>query len=247
MYVFADVLDRDIAQLVAVLISDAVDEHVVPWQTSWRRPIASAWHARRIASRPCYISSASPLSCGALEGGPFARHPAGNMGRPRNTRLWSRKPGPAMIIASLLDTDLYKFTMMQVVLHHFPDAQVEYRFKCRNPGVDLSPYVAEIATRSRPLQAAVHARELDYLRRWRFFKSDFVDLLGCSSSTSDSSASSRSPRRAKSTSPSGGRGCTRSCSRCRCSRSCPKSTIATCIRSRTSSRDAARLAARSRR
>ena len=40
---------------------------------------------------------------------------------------------PRMIIPSLLDTDLYKFTMMQVVLHHFPGAQVEYRFKCRNP------------------------------------------------------------------------------------------------------------------
>ena len=44
-----------------------------------------------------------------------------------------------MIIPSLLDTDLYKFTMMQVVLHHFPGAQVEYRFKCRNPEVDLTP------------------------------------------------------------------------------------------------------------
>ena len=40
-----------------------------------------------------------------------------------------------MIIPSLLDTDLYKFTMMQVVLHHFPGAQVEYRFKCRSEGV----------------------------------------------------------------------------------------------------------------
>jgi nicotinate phosphoribosyltransferase len=49
-----------------------------------------------------------------------------------------------MIINSLLDTDLYKFTMMQVVLHHFPEAQVEYRFKCRTPGVDLTPYIAEI-------------------------------------------------------------------------------------------------------
>jgi nicotinate phosphoribosyltransferase len=48
-----------------------------------------------------------------------------------------RKPplGRAMIIESLLDTDLYKFTMMQVVLHHFPGAQVEYRFKCRNRNV----------------------------------------------------------------------------------------------------------------
>jgi nicotinate phosphoribosyltransferase len=43
-----------------------------------------------------------------------------------------------MIITSLLDTDLYKFTMMQVVLHQFPGAQVEYRFKCRNGGVNLA-------------------------------------------------------------------------------------------------------------
>jgi nicotinate phosphoribosyltransferase len=49
-----------------------------------------------------------------------------------------------MIITSLLDTDLYKFTMMQVVLHHFPSAQVEYRFKCRTPSVNLVPYIVEI-------------------------------------------------------------------------------------------------------
>lgn len=30
---------------------------------------------------------------------------------------------PTMIIHSLLDTDLYKFTMMQVVLHQFSGAQ----------------------------------------------------------------------------------------------------------------------------
>ena len=53
-----------------------------------------------------------------------------------------------MIIASLLDTDLYKFTMMQVVLHQFPGAEVEYRFQCRNaksPGISpLAPYVNQI-------------------------------------------------------------------------------------------------------
>ena len=48
-----------------------------------------------------------------------------------------------MIISSLLDTDLYKFTMMQVVLHQFPGAEVEYRFKCRNTA-NLAPYVGEI-------------------------------------------------------------------------------------------------------
>jgi nicotinate phosphoribosyltransferase len=84
-----------------------------------------------------------------------------------------------MIIPSLLDTDLYKFTMMQVVQHHFAEAEVEYRFKCRNPDVDLSPYVEEIQSEIRALcDLRFTQEELDYLRRWRFFKSDFVDLLG---------------------------------------------------------------------
>jgi len=84
-----------------------------------------------------------------------------------------------MIIESLLDTDLYKFTMMQVVLHHFPSAQVEYRFKCRTPGVDLTPYLDEIEREIGALCGLRFSqRELEYLRRWRFFKSDFVDLLG---------------------------------------------------------------------
>ena len=83
-----------------------------------------------------------------------------------------------MIITSLLDTDLYKFTMMQVVLHHFPEAQVEYRFRCRSPNVDLTPFVAEIEEEIRALcRLQFTQRELEYLRGWRFFKSDFVDLL----------------------------------------------------------------------
>ncbi|MEO8741192.1 MAG: nicotinate phosphoribosyltransferase, partial [Casimicrobiaceae bacterium] len=83
-----------------------------------------------------------------------------------------------MIIESLLDTDLYKFTMMQVVLHHFPTAQVEYRFKCRTPGIDLTPYIDEIDREISALCGLRFARrELEYLRSWRFFKSDYVDLL----------------------------------------------------------------------
>jgi len=83
-----------------------------------------------------------------------------------------------MIIRSLLDTDLYKFTMMQVVLHQFPAAQVEYRFKCRTPGVQLAPHLEEI---SREIEALGELRfrdeELSYLRNLRFMKSDFVDFL----------------------------------------------------------------------
>ena len=84
-----------------------------------------------------------------------------------------------MIIRSLLDTDLYKFTMMQVVLHHFPGAHVEYRFKCRNGNVDLTPYVEEIREEIRALcSLRFTPAELDYLRGFRFMKSDYVDLLG---------------------------------------------------------------------
>jgi nicotinate phosphoribosyltransferase len=83
-----------------------------------------------------------------------------------------------MIITSLLDTDLYKFTMMQVVLHHFPGAQVEYKFKCRNEGTDLRPYVDLIRDEINQLcTLRFRERELEYLRGMRFIKSDFVDFL----------------------------------------------------------------------
>jgi nicotinate phosphoribosyltransferase len=83
-----------------------------------------------------------------------------------------------MIITSLLDTDLYKFTMMQVVLHHFPAAHVEYRFRCRTPNVDLVPYIDEIRDEVRQLcNLRFKEEELDYLRRMRFIKSDFIDFL----------------------------------------------------------------------
>jgi nicotinate phosphoribosyltransferase len=84
-----------------------------------------------------------------------------------------------MIITSLLDTDLYKFTMMQVVLHQFPGAQVEYKFKCRNPSMHLARYADEIRDEIRSL-CTLHfsEAELSYLRGMRFIKSDFVDFLG---------------------------------------------------------------------
>ena len=84
-----------------------------------------------------------------------------------------------MIITSLLDTDLYKFTMMQVVLHQFPGAQVEYRFRCRNVGVALAPLASEIRDEIRALcSLRFQDAELAYLRSLRFIKSDFVDFLG---------------------------------------------------------------------
>jgi nicotinate phosphoribosyltransferase len=83
-----------------------------------------------------------------------------------------------MIIQSLLDTDLYKFTMMQVVLHRFPGAQVEYTFKCRTPNIHLAHFTEEIQQEINALcMVRLSKGELEYLRSLRFIKSDFVDFL----------------------------------------------------------------------
>lgn len=83
-----------------------------------------------------------------------------------------------MIINSLLDTDFYKFTMMQVVLHQFPGATVEYGFKCRTPNIDLSPYADEIQTELNALCTLYfQPDELNYLATIPFFKQDFIDFL----------------------------------------------------------------------
>ena len=83
-----------------------------------------------------------------------------------------------MIIESLLDTDLYKFTMQQCVLHQFPAAEVQYRFKCRTPGVDLAPFVDEINAEIDYLCGLYFTEdELSYLGSLRFMKPDFIEFL----------------------------------------------------------------------
>jgi len=83
-----------------------------------------------------------------------------------------------MIQTSLLDTDLYKLTMMQGVLHQFPWAEVEYEFRCRNPEIDLTPIIDHVNTELDHLCTLRFTREeLDYLRRLRFMKEDFMQFL----------------------------------------------------------------------
>ncbi len=83
-----------------------------------------------------------------------------------------------MIIRSLLDTDIYKFSMMQAVLHQFPGAEVEYRFNCRSEGVDLRPIRREIEREVEQLcELRLDPEELNYLRSLRYIKDDFVEFL----------------------------------------------------------------------
>ncbi len=85
-----------------------------------------------------------------------------------------------MIIRSLLDTDFYKFTMMQAVLHQYPGAWVKYKFKCRNKDLVLSEYgfgrlKEEIYSNLCSLN--FQKDELEYLSGIRFFKRDFIECL----------------------------------------------------------------------
>ena len=83
------------------------------------------------------------------------------------------------MIESMLDNDLYKFTMMQAVLHQFPGVEVEYKFKCRTEGVNLSPHVFQIINEVDALCRDLRftQAELDYLGGLRFIKPDFVQFL----------------------------------------------------------------------
>ena len=83
------------------------------------------------------------------------------------------------IIVSLLDTDLYKFNMNQVMFHKHTNLNGLYIFKCRNKDVtftqemvdEINAQIDHLCTRK------VTDEELDYLGSLRFIKSDYVEFL----------------------------------------------------------------------
>lgn len=83
------------------------------------------------------------------------------------------------IVVSLLDTDLYKFNMNQVIFHKHTDLCGQYYFKCRNKGVVFTPeMVNEINAQVDYLCGLrFNKYELDYLRSIRFIKNDYVEFL----------------------------------------------------------------------
>ena len=83
------------------------------------------------------------------------------------------------VIHSLLDTDLYKFTMWQTMLHRHPQTQAEYTFVCRNePAYPLADLLADVNEQLDQLcSLAFKPDELAYLGSLRFIRSDFVDFL----------------------------------------------------------------------
>lgn len=88
------------------------------------------------------------------------------------------------IIKSLLDTDLYKITMMQAVYDLFPNVKVRYKFKCRNEGIDFKPFIDKINSEIDYLcSLSFTTDELNYLAKMesrhgtRIFKPMFLNFL----------------------------------------------------------------------
>jgi nicotinate phosphoribosyltransferase len=83
------------------------------------------------------------------------------------------------VIRSLLDTDLYKFTMWQPFLHSFPANHAVYEFVCRNePEYPLAELRDELEAQLNNLcSLSFSEAELSFLSTKRFLKSDFIDFL----------------------------------------------------------------------
>ena len=82
-------------------------------------------------------------------------------------------------VVSLLDTDLYKFNMNQVMFHKHTNLNGVYLFKCRNRDVVFTEEMCEEinAQIDHLCTLTFQEEELDYLASLRFIKSDYVEFL----------------------------------------------------------------------
>lgn len=83
------------------------------------------------------------------------------------------------IITSLLETDMYKFSMGQAIYHQFSDYKTTWSFKCRNKDVYFTDeMVSEI---EEQIKAYCKLRftedELQYLDSIKWIKGSYVDFL----------------------------------------------------------------------
>ena len=83
------------------------------------------------------------------------------------------------IITSLLENDLYKFSMGQAIYHHFSDYKTTWTFKCRNKDVVFSDDVVEEIKHQIRMYCALRfdEEELGYLHNIRWIKGSYVDFL----------------------------------------------------------------------
>ncbi|KAL1923585.1 uncharacterized protein VTP21DRAFT_8565 [Calcarisporiella thermophila] len=80
---------------------------------------------------------------------------------------------------SILDNDLYKFTMQQFVFIHFRDIPVKYRFKNRSPTIRLNePAIEWLKSRIQGLEKlSLTADERQFLEGYSFFSREYLEFL----------------------------------------------------------------------
>ncbi|MBO4727330.1 MAG: nicotinate phosphoribosyltransferase [Spirochaetaceae bacterium] len=83
------------------------------------------------------------------------------------------------IINSLLETDLYKFSMGQAIYHQYASYKTKWSFKCRNEGVKFSAeMVQEIRDQIKHYcNVRFTEEELEYLSKIEWLHEDYVDHL----------------------------------------------------------------------
>jgi nicotinate phosphoribosyltransferase len=83
------------------------------------------------------------------------------------------------IITSLLETDMYKFSMGQAIYHQFSDYKTTWSFKCRNTDVVFTPEMIDEI--KEQVNAYCNLRfteeELEYLDNIQWIKGSYVDFL----------------------------------------------------------------------
>lgn len=83
------------------------------------------------------------------------------------------------IITSLLDTDLYKFSMGQAIYHQFSDYKTTWSFKCRNEEVHFTKEMVEEITEQIKAYCELQFTEdeLAYIDNITWMKGSYVDFL----------------------------------------------------------------------
>ena len=83
------------------------------------------------------------------------------------------------MIRSLLENDMYKFSMGQAIYHQFSDYKTTWTFKCRNTDVKFTAeMVEEIKEQLKAYcQLEFTNEELDYLKAIPWIKPSYVDFL----------------------------------------------------------------------
>ena len=83
------------------------------------------------------------------------------------------------IIDSLLETDLYKFSMGQAIYHNFPDYTTTWTFRCRNKDVKFTDEMVEEIKRQIYLYCDLNFTEdeLNYLAGIKWIKKSYIDFL----------------------------------------------------------------------